>query len=91
MIGHAVNALGDMLDYILDIRLFDVPRIIAYVGVCFLVAYIAESILFGIPIAIWEAVTKKKLSFDKKEKFSFGMTIVFGLVLTLQMLYTAAT
>lgn len=91
MIGRVTNAIGDMLYYIVDIRLFDVPRIIAYVGVCFLVAYIAESIIFGIPIVIWEAVTKKKLSFDKKSRFDFRMTMIFGIALTLQLLYTAAT
>lgn len=91
MIDRCMNALRDMLYYILDIRLFDVPRCIAYLGICFLIAYIAESIIFGIPIAIWEAVTKKKLSFDKKEKFDFRITIIFGIALILQMLYDCAT
>lgn len=91
MNGNFIKVLGDMLVYIFNIRLHEIPLHIFYVVVFVLIAYVAESIIIGMPIAIWGAVTKKKLSFDSKEKVDFVVTAVFTVALILIFLYQQVT
>ena len=87
MLGNCLEILWDILGYILDIRLHEIMLHIAYAGVCFLIAYVIQSVIFGFPISIWEAITKKKKPFETKEKISFRITIILGIALILQWLY----
>ena len=87
MLRNRLEILWDMFGYILNIRLHEIMLHIAYAGVCFLIAYVIQSVIFGIPILIWEAITKKKIPFETKEKFDFRVTIILGIALILQLLY----
>lgn len=91
MNGNFLNILGDMFCYILNIKLHEIMLHIFYVIVFILIAYVAESIIVGLPIMIWEAVTKKKLPFDSKEKVAFIVTAVFTVALILIFLYQEVT
>ena len=84
---HFIEYLWDIFGYIISIELHEIPLHIAYAGVCFLIAYVIESILLGFPVTIFEAITKKQIPFDTKEKISFRITIILGVAIMLQLLY----
>ena len=90
MVRHCLEALWHIFGYILSIELYEIPLHIAYVGVCFLIAYVIESILIGLPVMIFEAVAKKQIPFNTKEKIAFRLTIVLGIALMFQLLYQKA-
>ena len=71
-----------MIDYILDIRVFDLPYHIAMVGVSVMVGYISALILIGFPVSVWEYLTKKKVPDEMERK----ITSIFALCLSITML-----
>ena len=85
------QVIMDMVKYIIE----EVPTRIMYhifmVIAMVVIAYALESIIFGIPVVIWEAVTKKKIPFETKEKVAFRVTTVFTIVLVLILLYQQVT
>ena len=87
MNGNFIEIVGEMISYILDARIVDIPRYFLKLLAIVVVAYTAQSILIGLPISIWEAVTKKKVQFEIKSKIDFRVTLVFTIILILFLLY----
>ena len=69
--------LGKMIEYLVNIRIVDLPLIIAYVAIMGAAAYCASMIIIGFPVAIIEAILKRKLDTKKEKK----VIIVAGVVL----------
>ena len=86
-----IQILADMLEYIVK----EVPGRFMYhvfmVVAMVIIAYVAEFILVATPVLIWEAITKKKVPSETKEKVSIRITIVFTVILVLMLLYRQVT
>ena len=88
MIKRIIDILGTILDYILNIKLFDVPLMLAYLAVSAIVGYCASLILIGVPCSIYETITKKKVNNDK---IIMIVAICFIILLYGRLLYELAT
>lgn len=76
---------GDMLTYILNIRLFDLPRHIAYVGVIALFGYCGSLFIVGFVCAVLETITKKKVKCE--DSLTLVFAALFDLAMLLMLLY----
>lgn len=72
---------------ILTIRLIEIPRLVFYAGVIIFISYCATMIFVGLPVAIWEHFTKKKVNSDIENKVIITITIILAIVFALAVLY----
>lgn len=87
MIKRIIDIFGDILDYIFNIKLFDVPALIAYLAVSAGMGYCAALILIGFPCTIYESITKKKINDDIENKVIKIVAICFVIILWSRLLY----
>lgn len=80
--------MKEILTYIINIKLFDVPLLLAYLAVSAVIGYCASAILIGVPCSIYEAITKKKVNNDKIIKI---VAICFVVLLYGRILYELST
>lgn len=85
------DILGEIIDYIFNIKLFDLPRLIVYLGVSAGIGYCLSLIVIGFPCSIYEEVTKKKIKAGLEDKLIRIGTIFFISILWLRLLYELAT
>ena len=88
MIKRIIDILGNIVDYIFNIKLFDVPLLIAHLALSAVVAYCASLILIGFPCAIYESISKKKVNDEKVIKI---VAICFVIVLWGKLLFELST
>lgn len=88
MIKRIIDILGNIFSYIANIKLFDIPLLIAYLAVSAMVGYCASLILIGIPCSIYEAIAKKKVNDEKVIKI---VAICFVIVLWGRLLFELST
>lgn len=71
----------DIIDNIINLRIIDIPIIIAYGGVTIGISYIVSFFVVGVSCSIIEALTKKKVPDEKQEKiiriFTACLSIIF--------------
>ena len=80
--------IKQIFDYIVNIKLFDVPLMLAYLAISAIVAYCASLILIGVPCSIYESIAKKKVNNDKIIKI---VAICLIVILYGRILYELAT
>jgi hypothetical protein len=78
---------GDILSYILDIKLFEVPRLIGYLAITAVFGYCAALMLIGFPCSIFQDITKKKINNDIENKITRIVAICFVIVFWTMLLY----
>ena len=77
-----------ILNYIFDLRLFDVPIALAFLGIIILFANIVTRIVIGILFTIWKEITKKEIECELEEKIFFRSALVLTLVAVLAIVYS---
>ena len=73
--------IGDIIEFIFDIKLFDVPLLLLYVLVIFGIGYFASEVLIGFPWTLVEEITKKKINHELQNKIIELATICFGIII----------
>ena len=91
MFQNLLEIVFKAIGYIFEIRLFDIPRLIFYVGVAALISYATAMIFIGFPITFYEHFSKKKVNSDKEDKVIKIVTIILTCFFTLVVLYQMAT
>lgn len=81
------KAIISIFDYILTLRIVDIPYFLATIGVSALLGYISALILIGFPCSIWEAVRHRKIIARKEEKVTKIVAICLFVVFLLKILY----
>lgn len=62
------SMISDIVYYIFNIKLIDLPLLIAYFGISVLVGYCASMILIGFPCSIYKSITKKEVNEEIENK-----------------------
>ncbi len=88
---NVFNVVSNMLSFIFDIRLFDVPLYLFYIGISCMIGYCISMFLIGFPCSIWEAITKKKVNEEGREKIVFILTVCLSIAFILRVLYEKTT
>ena len=57
---------------------------IAYIGLILCIGYVLATILIGFPCSVWEAVTKKEMDYDKKQKVIYFLAICLDILLVIR-------
>lgn len=86
VVSDIVHLIIDVIYRILDIRIIDIPLIIAYVGVIAMIGYIASLIIIGFPCTIIEAITKKKIPDEIQNKIIRIVAICLDVILAIMLL-----
>lgn len=79
--------IGKIFTYIINLKLSDVPLLVAYLGISAGTGYCASLILIGFPCSAYEAITKKKINKDIENKAIKIVAICFVIVLWIIILY----
>lgn len=79
--------IRDIVDYIFNIKVFDLPLLIAYLGVSAIVGYCASLILIGFPCSIYKSITKKEINDEIENKVIRIVAICLVIVLYGASLY----
>lgn len=82
--------IGDMVKYIVNIRLIDLPDLIVDVGLSALVGYCAAMILIAFPVAVYETITKKNVNDEIEDKIIKIVAICFFIILLCWLLYESS-
>lgn len=77
----------DVFGYLLNIKLYQIPRHIAYLGISCGFGYCAALFVIGFPVSLWEHFTKKQVNKDKENKVITYTAISFSVLLILRLLY----
>ena len=70
MIKSVFEIVSNILGYIFDIRLFDIPMIFLYVLISGGIGYCTALITIGFPCTIYEEITKKKINDETESKIT---------------------
>lgn len=62
-------------------------RFIVYSALSIAYGYCAAMILIGFPCSVWEAITKKKINDDIRDKIIKIVTICLSIILILRLIY----
>lgn len=81
MIKSIIEIVSNAVIYILNIRLHEIPRILAYIGISAGIGYCAALILIGFPCSIWEAITKTIINDDKQGKVIFRISVLLTIII----------
>lgn len=85
------NAISKIIDYIIALRIVDIPLHIAYAGAIAMVGYCAAMIIVSFPCSIFESIAKKKIVSDEmQEKAIRIVTICLDIVFAVILLYELA-
>lgn len=85
------TVLSDILEYLVNLRIVDIPRIIAYTGVLAVFSYCAAMIVVGFPVAIYKDLAKKEVNSEKEDKVIKYVAICFFVIFSIVLLYEQAT
>ena len=89
MVSDFFKICSDILNYIFDLRLVDAPLHVFYVGLCGIFGYCVSMIIIGVPCAVWEAITKKKVK--RQDKVIIILAICLSVIFLLGLLYDLST
>ena len=78
---------ADMLDYILDIRWYEIPYHIAIAAIAIAIAYCTAMFFVSYPVSVWEHFTKKKVNEEKEAKFIKLVSVLLSVLLIYSLLY----
>jgi hypothetical protein len=87
IITNILNPILDIIHYIFNLHITDIPYLIFTIGISGVIGYIVSMIIVGVPCAIWEAVTKKKTQDEKQEKVIKIIAICLSVIFLLGVLY----
>lgn len=87
MVKRIFVIIGDIINYIFEIKLFDVPYLVASLAIGALIGYCASLIVIGFPCSIFEAITKKKINDEVKNKIIKIVAICFVAILWFVLLH----
>ena len=73
----------DIIGYLLNIKLMDIPRHLAFFGISCGFGYCAALFVIGFPVSLWEAFTKKQVDKDKEDIVIRYTAILFSVALVL--------
>lgn len=83
--------VSEMISYVLNITISEIPIHIAYVAISGLLGYVTAMIMVSFPCAIWEGLTKKKVNDDAQEKAICVTAIVLFIFILIYFLYEAVS
>ena len=83
MVKQIFVSVSNMIDYILDIRWYELPYKLLYIGMIICFGYCAALIVFCFPLAIIEAITKKKLNEKTENKIVKILSTCFSVTFLL--------
>ena len=86
-IYNVLNIISDMFSCILEIKLVELPQLIALIGVSGMVGYCVSMFLVGFPCSVWEAITKKKINEDIQNKIICIFAICLSIAFILRVIY----
>ena len=81
------NVLRDILEYLFNLKIVDIPRILAYTGILACGSYMAALIIIGFPCSIYKDLTKKEINDEKEEKVTKYVAVCLFVVFSLGLLY----
>ena len=85
------SILSDIIGYIVDLRIFDIPLILAYTGVTAVFSYCTAMIIIGFPCAIYKDVFKKEINDEKEDAVTKYVAICLFVILSIILLCELAT
>ena len=86
MVSVIFTSIKNLLEYIVDIRLFDIPTIMICLVALFAFSYIVGMILVGFPCVLWRAIRKKENSrSEAEEKVTFIVSACVAVVSLLML------
>ena len=78
-------SIKNMVDYILDIRWYELPKNLLFIGVIIGIGYCAALIVIGFPCSIIEAIIKRKLNEGVVSKIITVVSVCFIIVFLLEL------
>lgn len=81
----------DILSYILNLRLTDIPLLVAYIGISIAIGRCLGIIVISFPISIYEEFAKKKVDYEKQENIINKVSACITIIIILFMLCGLAT
>lgn len=91
MIKSFFAIVGEVLSYIINIELIEIPRLIGYLAITAVMSYCVALILIGFPCGIFQDITKKKINDDIENKVTRIVAICFVIVSWAMLLYQLST
>ena len=85
------NIISEILDYILNLKLFDIPLHLLYAMMIIAMGHCIGMIIVGFPISIYEELAKKEIKNETKEKIEWCVSVFFIIILSIAFLYSFAT
>ena len=82
-----VEIVTYIFDYLLNIKLFEVPSLLFYVFLIAVVGYCAALMIVGIPCSIFEKITKKKVREDIEKKIIVFVSICLSIAFVMLLAY----
>lgn len=83
--------IGNMISYVFDLKIVDIPEVIAYLGLSGLFGYCAAMIIIGFPVTVWEYFTKKKVRQETESKAIATTSVFLAVAMILRLLYEQVT
>lgn len=91
MSNETVRIVCEMLLYFFNLKVHELPLNIAYFCIMGVIAYCTSMIVIGFPCSIWEAIVKKQLNYDKKQKIIAIVAKILFVVLLIRFLFEQVT
>ena len=79
------TSIKNMIDYILDIRWYELPKNLLFIGVIIGIGYCAALVVIGFPCSIIESVIKRKLNENFQSKVITVVAVCFIIVFLLEL------
>lgn len=73
------EALKSLVQYIFDIRWYEIPKNILFLGLLIGMSYCAALIVISFPVSVWEHFAKKKARKDIESKVIAVVTACFSI------------
>lgn len=89
--NNFIYIISDILEYIFQIRIADIPLHLAYLGINIFVSYCIAMIIVGIPVSIYESITKKEIPHKHQEKIVKITSVCLIVIIGLRLLYELAS
>lgn len=85
------NTILDMVKYILNKKISDIPVLLVFLGFFVFVGHIGAFFIVLIPVAFWNAFAKKPINEEKINKIFHIIVITISVISALGMLYEKVT
>ena len=78
--------IDEVLDYIVNIKVVDLPYNIAMVGAVLCASYCISMFVIGFPCSLWETITLQKLDDKKKNKVIRTVATLLAIVMLIMLI-----